>query len=64
VTYFPESCIEWDTSVASEDTFKTMDGSRNEAWRRSRDLFKGKKVKKDTPYSSSKRNQSIDGAFM
>jgi hypothetical protein len=34
-----------DTNVASEDILKTMDSSRDEAWRRSRDLFKGKKVK-------------------
>jgi hypothetical protein len=34
-----------DTNVASENVLKTMDGSRDEAWRRPRDLFKGKKVK-------------------
>jgi hypothetical protein len=28
-----------------EDILKTMDGSRDEAWWKSRDLFKGKKVK-------------------
>jgi intergrase/recombinase len=30
-----------DPNVASEDILKTMDGSRDEAWRRSRDLLKG-----------------------
>jgi hypothetical protein len=34
-----------ETSVALEDILKTMDGSREEAWRKSMDLFRGKKVK-------------------
>jgi hypothetical protein len=54
--HFPENHIVWDTNVASEDILKTMGGSRNEAWRRSRDLFKGNKVKwainKFKPYKS------------
>jgi hypothetical protein len=45
-----------DPNVASEDILKTMDASREEAWRRSRDLFKGNKVKwainKFKPYKS------------
>jgi ribosomal protein L30/L7E len=45
LTHFPESCIVRDTNESSKDIIKTMDGSRDEAWRRSKDLFKGKKVK-------------------
>jgi hypothetical protein len=36
-----KSRIVRDTNEASEDIHKTMNGSRDEAWRRSRDLFKG-----------------------
>jgi hypothetical protein len=45
LAHFPERHIVWDTNVVSEDIPKTMDSSRDGAWRRSRDLFKGKKVK-------------------
>jgi hypothetical protein len=45
LTHFPESRIVRDPNVASEDILKTMDGSRDEAWRRFRDLFNGNKVK-------------------
>jgi hypothetical protein len=37
--HFLESRIVRDTNEASEDILKTMDGSRDKAWRRSRDLF-------------------------
>jgi hypothetical protein len=30
LTHFPESCIVWDTNVASEEILKTMDGSTDE----------------------------------
>jgi hypothetical protein len=45
LTHFPETRIVRDPNVASEDILKTMDGSSDEAWRGSRDLFKGNKVK-------------------
>jgi hypothetical protein len=45
LTHFPERRIARDKNVASEDTFKTMYGGSDEAWKRSRDLFKGKKMK-------------------
>jgi hypothetical protein len=45
LTHFPESRIVRDTNVASENILKTMDGSRIEAWRRSRDLFRDRKLK-------------------
>jgi hypothetical protein len=56
LTHFPESHIVRDTNVASENILKTIDGSRDEAWRKSRYLFKGKKVEwainKFKPYKS------------
>jgi hypothetical protein len=33
--HFSENRIVWDTNVASEDILKTMDGSKDEAWRKS-----------------------------
>jgi hypothetical protein len=54
LTHFPENV--WDMNVASEDILKTMGGSRDEVWRRFRDLFNGKKEKwainKFKPYKS------------
>jgi hypothetical protein len=45
LTHFPESQIVRIMNVASEDILKTMDGCRDETWRRSRDLFKDRKMK-------------------
>jgi hypothetical protein len=45
LTHFPENRIVRDPNVDSEDILKTMDRSDDEAWRTSRDLCKGNKVK-------------------
>jgi hypothetical protein len=43
LTHFPESHIVRDTNVVSEDTPNTMDGSWDEAWRRSKEPVEGLK---------------------